>query len=124
MSGVMVERVARAILKARYYDCEPEHYNGLEDFFATIDDELVHQARAEACAAIAAMREPSESMADAARGEAVRLRFDRIPEHDVTRCIFVAMIDAALAGEWAHLADLDKDEIPADVAALAEGEKG
>lgn len=53
----MVERVARAILKARYYDCEPGMYgNDVGAFFAGIDSDLVRDAEYEAKAAIEAMQ--------------------------------------------------------------------
>lgn len=56
-SDDMIERVARAILKARYYDCEPEMYgNDVGAFFAGIDSDLVHDAEYEARAAIGAMQ--------------------------------------------------------------------
>ena len=53
----MVERVARAILKARYYDCEPGMYgNDVGAFFAGIDSDMVHDSEYEARAAIEAMQ--------------------------------------------------------------------
>lgn len=53
----MVARVARATLKARYYDCEPEMYgNDVDAFFAGIDSDLVRDAEYEARAAIEAMQ--------------------------------------------------------------------
>ncbi|HAY06430.1 MAG TPA: hypothetical protein PKV67_00985 [Hyphomonas sp.] len=53
----MVARVARATLKARYYDCEPEMYgNDVDAFFAGIDSDLVRDAEYEAKAAIEAMQ--------------------------------------------------------------------
>lgn len=56
-SDDMVERVARAILKARYYDCEPGMYgNDVGVFFAGIDRDLVRDAEYEARAAIEAMQ--------------------------------------------------------------------
>ena len=59
-SDDMVERVARAILKARYYDCEPEMYgNDVERFcdemYSEFDD-LVAESEHEARAAIEAMQ--------------------------------------------------------------------
>lgn len=51
----MVERVARAILKARYYDCEPEMYGSVERFYDEIYsefDDLVAESEHEARAAI------------------------------------------------------------------------
>ena len=55
----MVERVARAILKARYYDCEPEMYGSVERFYDEIYsefDDLVAESEHEARAAIEAMQ--------------------------------------------------------------------
>lgn len=51
-----VMRVARAILKARFYDCEPEMYGSVEEFFASMFSEHVDEAVQEARAAIEAMR--------------------------------------------------------------------
>jgi hypothetical protein len=59
----MIERVARAILKARFYDCEPDMYNGLDGFYHEIDEEHVEDARREARAAIEAMRSAPEHLA-------------------------------------------------------------
>lgn len=58
-SDDMVERVARAILKARYYDCEPEMYGSVERFYDEIYsefDDLVAESEHEARAAIEAMQ--------------------------------------------------------------------
>lgn len=55
----MVERVARAILKARYYDCEPEMYGSVERFYDEIYsefDDLVAESEHEARAVIEAMQ--------------------------------------------------------------------
>lgn len=51
-----VMRVARAILKARFYDCEPEMYGSVEEFFASMFSEHVDEAVQEARAAIEAMQ--------------------------------------------------------------------
>lgn len=60
----MKERIARAILKRRFYDCEPDMYGGdLDRFFAEIDSEHMHEARDEAEAVLDAMREPTGIMA-------------------------------------------------------------
>jgi hypothetical protein len=62
MTNTMIERVARAILKSRWYDCEPDMYASLETFFDEIDEEHIDQARQDARAAVEAMRELDESM--------------------------------------------------------------
>lgn len=60
----MVEKVARAILKRRFYDCEPEAYGHREDtFWEDLDPDHILDAHDEARAAIKAMREPTEAMA-------------------------------------------------------------
>ena len=59
----MKERIARAILKRRFYDCEPDMYGGdLERFFAEIDSEHMHGARDEAEAVLDAMQSPTTEM--------------------------------------------------------------
>lgn len=59
----MIERVAKALLKARFYDYEPGAYeNDLEKFFKVVDPDHVEAAEYEARAAIEAMREPSKQM--------------------------------------------------------------
>lgn len=68
----MVERVARAILKRRYYDCEPEAYgNDVDGFIWKLDPDHIFDANDEARAAIEAMANPTDSMVDAAAGEYV-----------------------------------------------------
>lgn len=59
----MKEHIARAILKRRFYDCEPDMYgHDLERFFAELDSEHMHGARDEAEAVLDAMREPTEGL--------------------------------------------------------------
>ena len=61
----MIERVARAILKRRFYDCEPDMYVDLDWFFWVMENESAEiwsDAQAEARAAIEAMREPTPEM--------------------------------------------------------------
>jgi hypothetical protein len=50
-----IEAVARAILKARFYDCEPGMYGSLEDFYNQVDTEHVWIARQEAAAVFSAL---------------------------------------------------------------------
>lgn len=57
---VQVERVARAILKAEFYDCEPGMYESLDAFFAEVWDEHKDEAEHKAHAAIAAMQEAAQ----------------------------------------------------------------
>jgi len=55
--------VARAILKARFYDSEPEAYGTVDEFFADIEadyPEHVAEARREAVAAIEAMQKQGD----------------------------------------------------------------
>lgn len=49
-------RVARAILKARYYDYEPDAYGSVEEFFDILYAEQMYEAVQEAKAAIEAMQ--------------------------------------------------------------------
>lgn len=59
----MVERVARAILKRRFYDCEPEMYGtDLDQFYRDLDPDHWFDAVAEASAAIEAMMTPTDAM--------------------------------------------------------------
>lgn len=51
-------RVAAAILKARYYDIEPEMYEGEAGFWRDMPAEHIHDAVNEAAVAIAAMEAP------------------------------------------------------------------
>lgn len=92
MAESMIERVARAILKARFYDCEPDMYNGLDGFYHEIDEEHVEDARREARDAIKAMREPTDAMVDAALG-ATGIYEDGSNDYLVH---YRSMIDAAL----------------------------
>jgi len=57
-----IEAVARAILKARFYDCDPDMYGSLGEFNEQVDTEHVWVAHSEAVAVFAAL---------AARGLAV-----------------------------------------------------
>lgn len=59
----MIERVARAILKVRFYDCEPDAYGYREEtFWKELDPDHIIDAYDEARAAIKAMREPTQAM--------------------------------------------------------------
>lgn len=59
----MKDRITRAILKRRFYDCEPDMYGrDLERFFAEMDEDTMHEARSEAEAVLDALREPDEAM--------------------------------------------------------------
>jgi hypothetical protein len=58
----MIETVARAILKARYFDREPEGYDNFEGFLSGLYPENRDEAYDEARAAIEAMREPTEGI--------------------------------------------------------------
>jgi hypothetical protein len=51
----LIEAMARAILKTRWYDCEPDAYDSLESFFLEIDPDHWTDARDEARAALAAI---------------------------------------------------------------------
>lgn len=56
--GSAVDHVAIAILKSRFYDCEPEMYDGFESFISYItaaDQDWIYDARLEAIAAIRAI---------------------------------------------------------------------
>ena len=86
----MKERIALAILKRRFYDCEPDMYgNDLERFFAEIDSEHMHGARDEAEAVLDAMREPTKPMYAAA--------YDALVPAFDAQAAWHAMIDAAKA---------------------------
>lgn len=61
MTDTMKERIARAILKRRFYDCEPDMYGrDLERFFAEHEDGLMVEALDEAEAVLAAISEGKE----------------------------------------------------------------
>lgn len=62
MAETMIVRVRNAILKARFYDCEPEMYESLEAFIETMDPEHLLDATVEARAAIEAMRGADERL--------------------------------------------------------------
>jgi hypothetical protein len=51
----LIEAMARAILKTRWYDCEPDAYDSLESFFLEIDPDHWIDARDEARAALTAI---------------------------------------------------------------------
>jgi hypothetical protein len=51
----LIEAMARAILKTRWYDCEPCSYPSLESFWIEIDPDHWIDARDEARAALAAI---------------------------------------------------------------------
>jgi hypothetical protein len=51
----LIEAMARAILKTRLYDCEPDAYDSLESFWIEIDPDHWIDARDEARAALAAI---------------------------------------------------------------------
>lgn len=92
----MAERVARAILQRRFYDCEPEMYpGGLEEFFDTMDEDNWAEARFEAYAALREAREPSEAMRRA--GQSAYWETLNDDSGDEANRIFKSMIDAALS---------------------------
>jgi hypothetical protein len=43
-----IKAMARAILKARFYDCAPEAYESLEDFYAGLDAQHQYESLDEA----------------------------------------------------------------------------
>jgi len=98
MSG-MIEKVAKAILKARFYDCEPEMYsNDLATFYAELDDEHFESAHSEARAAIEAMREPSDEFLHALAERMHDARFSRSGEdYPIARNFIRSFVDAALS---------------------------
>jgi hypothetical protein len=88
----MIEKVARAILKARFYDIEEESYNcDLELFWESLDEEHCHDALYEARAAIEAMQTPTAKMIEWGSTERTKSGGDDDVPH-----IFEAMIKAAL----------------------------
>lgn len=88
-------RVARAILKARYYDCEPEMYgNDFNVFFASIDGDLVYAALDDAKAAIEAM----QPAILAERERCARICEERGPAtQDMTSTLICEALDEAAA---------------------------
>lgn len=61
----MIERVARAILKARFYDYEPHAYgNSIDQFYREIDPDHVEASEYEARAAIEAVGDTLSDQAD------------------------------------------------------------
>lgn len=91
----MVERVARAILKARFFDREPAAYNSLGEFYRTLDPEHIHEARDEARAAIEAMREPTKAMT-AVHNDMAGNELSWDADAECAAVVYRAMIDAAL----------------------------
>lgn len=59
-----VEAVARAILKARFYDCEPEMYDGLDDFWRRTWPDEEFDVMYEARAAVAAIADLTAAQAE------------------------------------------------------------
>jgi len=79
-SDDMVERVARAILKARYYDCEPGMYgNDVGVFFAGIDSDLVRDAEYESRAGIEAYEAVVHERATLEMHEAAKIAMAKRP---------------------------------------------
>jgi len=99
----MIERAARAILKARFFDCEPEAYgNDLEAFFAGLDEQHAHEAEFEARAAIEAMRTMSPAMLQAAQAKSEVGTYICSNWGGAYSCLeqmWAVQIDAALAEE-------------------------
>lgn len=50
-----LEKAAKALLKRRWYDCEPEAWHDLETFYAQIDPDHVFEAYDEARAVISSI---------------------------------------------------------------------
>lgn len=97
MTDTMKERIARAILKRRFYDCEPDMYGrDLERFFSEIDPQHMHDARDEVEAVLAAMRDPDEKMLNFGACHVDQNR-DVFDEGDIALSVFQAMIDAAIS---------------------------
>jgi len=99
----MIERVARAILKRRYYDCEPDMYVDLDWFFWVMENEsgdIWSDAMDEARVAIAEMREPTVAMIDSGVAFALNVSIGR--EYNWSAYVadkHRAMIDQALKDE-------------------------
>jgi hypothetical protein len=83
----MIERVARAICKSRFLDSGTG-----DDGWDDASPEIRCDYRAEARAAIEAIREPTDAMVERAVGE-----FSGYPRAAIFRAIFIHMIDAVLA---------------------------
>lgn len=62
-----LEKAAKALLKRRWYDCEPEAWHDLETFYAQIDPDHVFEAYDEARAVIASI-EVDDAMVEAGIG--------------------------------------------------------
>lgn len=93
----VVDKVAKAILKARYYDREPEMYgNNLDSFFSeNIDEKHMIIAKDEARSAIESMRDaiPNDEMMSAMWS----MSYCNTKESFYS--CWSSMIDAALKGE-------------------------
>ncbi|MGC4393720.1 hypothetical protein [Agrobacterium sp. M50-1] len=91
----MIEKVAMAILKRRYYDPEPQMYgNDPEAFFYQLDPDHILDAHDEAKAAIEAMREPTPEMLEAATGWFDHVAADET--YPMARGVMRAAVGAAL----------------------------
>lgn len=90
MSEDMIERAAKAWLKAEYYDSEPEMYDGLDDFWGRHD-------KTDPWWAMGGMLD--------ARGnarEAIKAAFDPVNE-DVRQLIWKAICDEQIANQrWSN----------------------
>jgi hypothetical protein len=92
----MREKIARAILRARFYDIEPHMYDSLEAFFAEIDEEHIASSQAEADAALDAIMEPTPAMC--AAGYVKITQRSEYDDGDMPE-VFRAMILAAKEGK-------------------------
>lgn len=60
-----LEDLTKALLKRRYYDCEPDMYESEEAFYASLDPLIVDEARGEVLALLRELREPDDGMLSA-----------------------------------------------------------
>lgn len=96
-SNEMVSRVARAILKARFYDIEPDMYDhDIEWFHESVYPEHKDDAEAEARAAIEAMRELSPGVFRIMREDIEAISDGWFPS-DGVKAVWENAIDAALS---------------------------
>lgn len=94
----MVTCVAQAILRRRYFDCEPDAYgNDFEVCILNLDPDHIIDAHDEARAAIEAMRDLDETTFALAMHEIDDKRGPQREGKQVFREFFGAVFDAALS---------------------------
>jgi hypothetical protein len=99
-----IEAVARAILKARFYDCEPGMYVCLDVFYDEMDCSHIESAHSEAAAVFAALAErglavvPAEATLEMSGIGAAEMDDARLGAEFRARRLYAAMVRAGRVG--------------------------